>query len=59
MFSVPGCPAGLAKQLRNMSILRNIIVHDYARLDIKKAFPLLRSAITIIPRFCRHIARLK
>lgn len=44
--------ARLASELRRMTTLRNIIVHDYARIDVRRAHPLLRSSLRSIPRFC-------
>ncbi len=45
-------PASLAKSLRNLAVLRNILVHDYSRVDLERAFPLLRSSRSLAPRFC-------
>lgn len=45
-------PSGLARTLRNMVVLRNIIVHDYARIDIGRAHRLLRQSLKEIPKFC-------
>lgn len=49
--------AKLALSLRRMTALRNIIVHDYARIDLRKAFPLLKSSLKAVPSFCRAALR--
>lgn len=48
-------PAAMAKELRNMTVLRNIIVHDYTRIKIEKAYPLLKNSLKALPKFCRTI----
>lgn len=48
-------PAALAKELRNMTVLRNIIVHDYTRIKIEKAWPLLKSSLKVLPKFSRAV----
>lgn len=48
-------PAAMAKELRNMTVLRNIIVHDYTRIKIEKAYPLLKNSLKTLPRFCRTV----
>jgi len=48
-------PAAMAKELRNLTVLRNIIVHDYTRIKIEKAYPLLKNSLKTLPRFCRAI----
>lgn len=47
--------AAQARRLRDLVTLRNIIVHDYARIDLKRAFPLLKSGLTLVPDYCRAI----
>ena len=42
----------LGKNLRGMVTLRNIIVHDYARIDHERAFIAIRESLKFIPRFC-------
>ena len=48
-------PAVIAKKLRNMTVLRNIIVHDYTRIKIEKAYPLLKNSLNTLPKFCRMV----
>ena len=48
-------PAAMAGELRNMTVLRNIIVHDYARIKIEKAWPLLKNSLKTLPKFCRTV----
>lgn len=48
-------PAAMAGELRNMTVLRNIIVHDYTRIKIEKAYPLLKNSVRILPKFCRAV----
>lgn len=48
-------PAAMAGELRNMTVLRNIIVHDYTRIKIEKAYPLLKNSVKILPKFCRAV----
>lgn len=43
---------GLGKGMRDLVVLRNLIVHDYARIDIARAYPLIKSALKLIPAFC-------
>lgn len=50
-------PAGMAKELRNVTVLRNIIVHDYTRIKIEKAYPLIKNALKTLPKFCRAIVK--
>lgn len=45
-------PAPLAKDLRKMVTVRNIIVHDYTRLDHKKAYRLVSKSLKVVPKFC-------
>ncbi len=47
----------LTLSLRRMVVLRNIIVHDYARIDIRRAYPLLKTSLKAIPRFCAAILK--
>lgn len=49
----------LARKLINMVILRNIIVHNYTRIDVKKAYSLVKSSIKLIPKFCLSILKTK
>lgn len=44
-----------ARELRGLVTLRNIIVYDYTRIDLEKAFPLLKSSLLLVPRFCKAI----
>ncbi len=50
-------PAAMAKELRNMTVLRNIIVHDYTRIKIEKAYPLLENSLKTLPKFCRTVLK--
>lgn len=50
-------PAPMAEELRNMTVLRNIIVHDYTRIKINKAYPLLKNAVKLLPKFCRTVLK--
>ncbi len=50
-------PAVMAKELRDMTVLRNIIVHDYTRIKIEKAYPLLKNSLKTLPRFCRTVLK--
>ncbi len=49
--------ARLGAALRNMVVLRNIIVHDYARIDLQQAHSLLRASLKAIPLFCSTALR--
>lgn len=47
----------MAKELRDMTVLRNIIVHDYTRIKIEKAYPLLKNSLKTLPRFCHTVLK--
>jgi len=47
--------AAMAEELRNMTVLQNIIVHDYTRIKIGKAYPLLKNSLKTLPKFCHSI----
>lgn len=46
-----------AQMLKKMVALRNILVHDYAPMDFKKAHLLILQSLTIIPAFCRRVIK--
>lgn len=50
-------PPPFARRLRKLVALRNILVHDYARVDMALAWTLVRASLTALPRFCRLIIR--
>lgn len=52
-------PQNLAGDLHRLVTLRNIIVHDYARIDLERAFPLLQSSLNLVPAFCRAILKVR
>jgi len=47
----------LGQALRAMVTVRNILVHDYTRLDHGKAYRLIRRGTTIAPRFCLRLLK--
>ena len=42
----------LTEDLRNLTALRNILVHDYTRIEAERAYPLIQKALVTIPQFC-------
>ena len=49
----------LGKELRKMVTLRNIIVHNYALLDHRKAYPLIKKSFKVVPRFCLTVTKIR
>lgn len=47
--------SSLAKNLIKTVTVRNIIVHDYAKLDHRKAYRLIKQSLRFIPQFCLDI----
>lgn len=48
----------LAKELRKMVTLRNIIVHDYTRIDHKKVFHLLKEKLPLLSKYTLSLLKL-
>ena len=42
-------------KLRNMVIVRNILVHDYTRIDHKKAFGTIERGLKVISQYCGRL----
>ncbi len=47
----------LGRWLRAMVTVRNILVHDYTRVDHRKAFRLIRNSLRVVPKFCLHLLK--
>ncbi len=48
-------PSEFAQSIRGMVGLRNILVHDYARLDIKIIYDILQNKLEDFYKFTKHI----
>ncbi|MCG2726647.1 MAG: DUF86 domain-containing protein [Elusimicrobia bacterium] len=49
--------SAIAKNLRDIIILRNIIVHDYIGIKIEKAYPLILKSFNTLSAFCKLVVR--
>ncbi len=49
----------LGNHLKDMVILRNILVHDYSKIDHHKAFSTVRQALNLIPKYCLTLIKRK
>jgi uncharacterized protein YutE (UPF0331/DUF86 family) len=48
-------PPPFSRRLRDLVALRNILVHDYARVNLSFAWTLVRASLRELPRFSRTI----
>lgn len=48
-------PQEFAKTIRGMAGLRNILVHEYARLDLKKIYDILQNRLSDFYNFINYI----
>lgn len=52
-------PPALAKKLIHAVTLRNTIVHNYAELDHRKAYRLIKQSLKFVPQFCLKLINKK
>lgn len=50
-------PLEFAKSIRGMAGLRNLLVHEYARLDLTKIYSILQSNLSDFHRYMEHIKK--
>jgi uncharacterized protein YutE (UPF0331/DUF86 family) len=48
-------PAGFARKIRGMAGLRNIIVHEYTGVDLKKLYNFLKNNLSDFTDFARYV----
>lgn len=48
-------PSGFAQQIRGMAGLRNILVHEYASIDLNKIYEILQTRLDDFHNFIRYI----
>lgn len=48
-------PVDFAVKIRPMAGLRNILVHEYARIDFEKVYAILRNNLTDFSKFMEYI----
>jgi uncharacterized protein YutE (UPF0331/DUF86 family) len=49
-------PPTIAKSLARLIKFRNILVHEYARLDLEKTWQAISTGVDLIEQFCRTMA---
>lgn len=55
LFNLGIYPKEFAERISNSAGLRNILVHDYAKLDEKKFYNSIRDCFKDYTRYCRYI----
>jgi len=48
-------PLSFAKKIRDMAGFRNILVHEYTRVDLKQVYEILQERLGDFLEFIRHI----
>lgn len=49
----------MAREWRALVTVRNILVHDYTRVDHRKAYRVVRQSLRMMPQFCLCVLRVK